>query len=143
MSAKFTVDYKDIERLEKQITQLPGKAEGIINEALHNQGIRRVVEGITPFINISTRNGKARPKRHAKTSKWHAEERFNLGFSVKAAGGAAKNKGSFGYLVFPNEGRGPHNPLEQRFMERGLEVATPKIVDVLGIELEKKIKEVF
>mgnify|MGYP007024777013 FL=1 len=45
--------------------------------------------------------------------------------------------------MFPNEGRGPNNPLEQRFMERGLETATPKILDVLGVELDKKIKEVF
>lgn len=143
MSAKFTVDYKDVERSEGKIAQLPGTAEKIINEALQKQGIRRVVEDITQFINISTRDGRPRPKRHAKTSEWHASDLFNLGFTVKAKGGAAKNKGSFGYLVFPNEGRGPNNPLEQRFMERGLETATPKILDVLGVELDKKIKEVF
>lgn len=143
MSVKYTVDYKDIERLESKVKQLPGKTENIINDILHKQGIRKTVENITQFINISTRDGRPRNKRHAKTSGWHASDLFNLGFSVKAKGGAANKKGSFGYLVFPNEGRGPHNPFEQRFMERGLEVATPKILDVLNVELDKKIKEVF
>lgn len=143
MSVKFDVDYKDIERLERKIERLPGESEKIINEVLHKQGIRQVVQNITNYINISTRDGRPRNKRHAKTSEWHTNDLMNLGFTVKAKGGAANKKGSFGYLVFPNEGRGPNNPLEQRFMERGLEVATPKIINILNIEFDKKIKGVF
>ncbi len=138
MSAKYNIEFQDVEKLEKKIAQLPNVAEGIINDALEKQGTRTVVERITNLIKVGERGG-----RHAKTSKWEKVNKFNLGFDVLARGGAAKNKGSFGYLVFPNEGRGPRNPVEQRFMEQGLEIATPKVLDVLNIEIDKKIKEVF
>lgn len=120
------------------MTKIPNKSEEIINRALENQGVRMVVEEITRLIKTG-----ARPGRHANQSKWEKVENFNLGFDVKSKGGAAKNKGSFGYLVFPDQGRGPRNPLEQRFTERGLEAAEPRVIEVLAKDIEKGIQEVM
>lgn len=132
------LDFKEVEKLERNIGRLPNVAETVINQTLETQATRIVVEEITKLIKIGDRGG-----RHAKQSKWEKVNKFNLGFDIVASGGAAKNKGSFGYLVFPNEGRGSRNPTEQRFAERGLEAAEPKIIDVLNIEIEKKIQEVL
>ena len=132
------LDFKEIEKLERNIARLPNVAEQVINQTLDKQGSRIVVEEITKLIKVGQRGGS-----RAKHSKWEKVNKFNLGFDVVARGGAAKNKGSYGYLVFPNEGRGPRNPQEQRFAERGLELAEPKIVDVLNIDIQKKIQEVL
>lgn len=134
----MNVDFKDIEKLEKNLERIPGMSEEVINSVLKKQGVRKVVEGITKLIKIGDRGGP-----HARSSKWEKVENFNLGFNVKTKGGAAKNRGSFGYLVFPNEGRGPRNHMEQRFAERGLEAAESKVIEDLSLEIEKKIQEVL
>jgi hypothetical protein len=141
LSVKFELDYKAIERLEKKMMQLPGKMESVTNDVLHTDGIRIATEEITKLIPVSTRKGKIRNKKHAKHSNWSKSEKINLGFVIKARGGAANKKGSFGYLVFPNEGRGAHNPVEQRFMERGLEAATLKILSKLHERIDKVLEE--
>lgn len=141
MSVKFELDYKAIERLEMKMAKLPDKMESATNDVLHTDGIRIATEEITKLIPVSTRKGKIRNKKHAKHSNWSKSEKINLGFVIKARGGAANKKGSFGYLVFPNEGRGAHNPVEQRFMERGLEAATPKILAKLHEKIDQILEE--
>lgn len=81
-----------------------------------------------------------RTKKHAKDSKPLDQEDINLGFRIFAKGGAAKNKGSFGYLVFPNEGRGPSNPIAQEFFEQGLESRLDKLTLIVLEALEEGIK---
>ncbi|KQU58021.1 hypothetical protein ASG66_18470 [Bacillus sp. Leaf406] len=116
------------------MSQLGDQAEKTINEVLHTFGVKKVVRDITKEMPISKRQ-----KRHAKLSTWSRAEEGNLEFVVEAAGGAANKRGSFGYLVFPNEGRGPSNPLEQRFMETGLYRATNPVLDELGRAIEEQI----
>jgi hypothetical protein len=141
LSVKFELDYEAIKRLEMKMAKLPDKMESAANDVLHTDGIRIATEEITKLIPVSTRKGKIRNKKHAKHSNWSKSEKINLGFVIKARGGAANKKGSFGYLVFPNEGRGAHNPVEQRFMERGLEAATPKILSKLHERIDKVLEE--
>jgi hypothetical protein len=139
MSVKYEFDYQEVDKLEKKIKRIPGNIENIINSYLHHDGAKIVVDEITEEMPMS----KVRNKRHAKTSRWSRVEKDNLGFTVKPKGGAANRPFSFGYLVFPNEGRGPHNPLEQRFMEEGLEKATPRIIQDIHELLDTKLKEAF
>jgi hypothetical protein len=138
MSIKYEVDYNDIKRLQEKFKNVPRNIENLITSILHNEGIARTTTAITERMPISNRT-----KKHAKYSKWSKSEKINLGFIIKARGGAANKKGSFGYLVFPNEGRGPHNPLEQRFMEEGLEKSTPDILDILNQHVDKYLEEEF
>jgi hypothetical protein len=141
LSAKFELNYEQIAELEQKLSRLPGKAEEAINEVLHTDGIEMVTEEITKLLPVSRIRNRIRNKQHAKTSKWSASEKHNLGFTIKSKGGAANRRGSFGYLVFPNEGRGAHNLVEQRFMERGLEKATPRILERLNERIEKVLEE--
>jgi len=141
LGVKFELDYEAIKRLEMKMAKLPDRMERATNDVLHADGIRIATEEITKLIPVSTRKGKIRNKKHARHSNWSKSEKINLGFVIKARGGAANKKGSFGYLVFPNEGRGAHNPIEQRFMERGLEAATPKILAKLHEKIDQILEE--
>jgi hypothetical protein len=141
LGVKFELDYEAIKRLEMKMAKLPDRMERATNDVLHTDGIRIATEEITKLIPVSTRKGKIRNKKHARHSNWSKSEKINLGFVIKARGGAANKKGSFGYLVFPNEGRGAHNPVEQRFMERGLEAATPRILAKLHEKIDQILEE--
>ncbi|UPL43264.1 hypothetical protein MU858_21345 [Bacillus sp. PGP15] len=139
----FEVDYAAIEKLEEKMRMLPSKMEPAVNTVLHTVGIQIATEEITKLIRVSHSKWSVRNKTHAKNSNWSKSEKMNLGFKVMARGGAANKKGSFGYLVFPNEGRGSHNPLEQRFAERGIMNAKPKIIEKLHKGVDKVLEEEF
>ncbi|KZR58455.1 hypothetical protein A3781_17350 [Bacillus badius] len=123
--------------------QLPDEMEDVVNHALHDRGIRIAVQEITRLIPVSTGKHGIRKKLHAKNSKWSKSEKSNLGFTIRTRGGAANKKGSFGYLVFPNDGRGSSNPMKQEFAERGVVAASPKIMNLLNQNIERKIQEVL
>lgn len=139
----FELDYSAIEKLEEKMRMLPNKMEPVVNTILHTDGVQIATEEITKLLPVSRSKWSVRNKTHAKNSNWSKSEKLNLGFKVKARGGAANKKGSFGYLVFPNDGRGSHNPLEQRFAEHGLMNATPKIIGKLHEGVDKVIEEEF
>ncbi|WP_088033535.1 hypothetical protein [Evansella clarkii] len=138
MTARLELDYTSVEELEEKFKQLPDNVEIVINNYLHRQGIDITTRHITSELPVSK---PRKPKRHAKFSRWSKDEKDNLSFVINTRGGAANRRGSFGYLVFPNEGRGPRNPLEQRFMEEGLDSSTPEIIEDLLEEVITKIEE--
>lgn len=123
---KFTVDTTASQKLADAMAKIPEHSERLINEVLKSKGSKEVIESIIGFMPVSNRN-----KPHAKESNPLKAKMFNLGFDIVARGGAAKNKGSFGYLVFPNEGRGKHNPHAQEFFERGLNDRRDAIMDAM------------
>lgn len=137
-NAKFEVDYEDIKLLEKRLLEIPGKAEQAMNEVLHTKGIELVTNQITHLMPVSNVQ-----KNHAKYSKWSRSERENLGFTVVTKGGAAKNKGSFGYLIFPDEGRGRSNPDEQDFTGRSMDATVPQLLKLLNNKITDTIQEVL
>lgn len=127
------VEFADISVLEEKIRMLPGIAEKAMNQVMHTQGVEIATREMTNLLPVS----KARNKKHAKDSKWSTSDLANLKFAVKSKGGAANKKGSFGYLVFPDEGRGPSNPWAQHFSDRALQRATPKVL----AELDEALQE--
>ena len=133
--SRAMIEFDDLSSLSELIKQLPGRAEQAINQVLHTDGIEIVAEEMTNLISVSKSDGK-----HAKNSKWWASEVGNLSFVVKSRGGAANKKGSFGYLVFPDEGRGPFNPMEQNFSGRSLQRSTPKIMEHLHSALDNLLQ---
>lgn len=135
-AVRFEIHYGQVEKFLNKLKGLPGNVEGLINDILHKQGIDMATAEITRFMPISEVD-----KRHAKESNWSKSIKGNLQFTITARGGASKKSGSFGYLVFPNEGRGPHNPLEQRFMERGISAATSPILNKLNKAVDERLRK--
>lgn len=139
MAVKYEFDYEEVEKLISKITELGGSSEQVLNEVLAKEAKETFEPSITGLIPMS---GKKSGK-HAATSKWSKIENGNLEFTIKARGGAANKPGSFGYLVFPNEGRGKRNPREQRFFEKGRDLQLPHLVEVTQLELLNKLEEVL
>lgn len=133
---EIEVDFSDVEILEEKLSKLGDDAEPTVNEVLHGMGVDTVTRDVTDLLPVSSRK-----KKHAKHSRPFTHEPQNLGFIFKTRGGAAKNKTSFGYLVFPDEGRGPRNPVEQDFTGRGIDRAKPKIINELTEVITRKLQE--
>ena len=138
MANKATLDFSGSTKLAEAMAKIPSKSEEVVNRVLLVRGTKEVMQAIIGFMPVSKRE-----KRHAKHSNPLKERMFNLGFDIVAKGGAAKNKGSFGYLVFPNEGRGPHNPVAQEFFERGLASREEIILDYVIDELVRAQQELL
>ncbi|MCM3511641.1 hypothetical protein [Carnobacterium inhibens] len=120
---KYSLDDTQSKRLAENMKTVPDKAERLVNETLKAKGMKLMIQEIIRFIPTSNKN-----KKHAKTSNPLKGTMGNLGFVITTKGGAASNPNSFGYLVFPNEGRGPHNFIAQRFFEKGAETSNEKIL---------------
>jgi len=138
MGAKFELDVKDWEDFNARLQLLMGKSEDVINDALLYDGVQIMTDDVTRFIPRSRRS-----KGHARDEDWSKAITYNLGFTVISKGGAASNKNSFGYLIFPDEGRGVKNNHAHDFSGKGSAVATPKIMDILNIAISKAIEEVI
>lgn len=128
--AKFELKSEDLKALEEKMRQLPNIAEDEINKVLHNETAEKVPKTIQEFINIS----KKKKGTHAKLGRPFKTEPFNLGFFIKTYP-------KFGYLVFPDEGRGKRNKVAQDFTGKGTKKETPKVVDRLLEVLTKRIEE--
>lgn len=133
---EINVDFGEVEILEEKLSRLGEDAETTVNEILHGMGVETVTKDVTNLLPVSSRN-----KKHAKFSKPFTHDPQNLGFIFKTRGGAAKNKTSFGYLIFPDEGRGPRNRVEQDFTGRGINKAKPKILTELTEVITRKLQE--
>lgn len=132
---RYQLDMASAAEIEAAMKLVPEKAEKLVNQVLHTKGTKEVIQSIIGFIPVSRRN-----KKHAKFSNPLKNQNFNLGFEVYAKGGAAKNKNSFGYLVFPDEGRGSHNPVAQMFFERGTDRVNERILNDVIEALDKAIE---
>jgi hypothetical protein len=132
---KYDVNTKGQDELILAMQKTPERTEEIINKVLHGSGGKEVSMAIIGFM---PRSGRS--KKHAKDSNSLKQEDINLGFRIFPKGGAASNKGSFGYLVFPNEGRGNKNPVAQEFFGRGLESKEDRLTQIVLEALEQGIK---
>lgn len=132
MAGEFTLDFKQSQKLEAKLKTFSGDAEKTVNEVLKRSGSKAVMQSIISFMPVSQRN-----KKHAKMSNPLKASYFNLGFRVFAKGGAANKPGSFGYLVFPDEGRGPHQAFAQEFFQRGGETASEQVLNDVIAALDK------
>lgn len=128
----YEFDFSKSLEIEKKMAQIPDKSEELVNKVLRTKGKKIMIDHIVEEMPRSNKK-----KTHAKDSNPLRAVMKNLGFVVVAKGGAANRPGSFGYLVFPNEGRGPHNPIKQKFFEKGGDKANEPIQDQVIEALEQ------
>lgn len=134
--ARFELKSEDLQRLETVLRELPNKGEEEINKVLHKESAEKVIRSIQDLIKVSSWNPKAPKKKgtHARYGKPFRIIPFNLGFFIRTYP-------KYGYLVFPDEGRGIRNPVEQNFTGRGIEKERPDVVNRLMEVLTRKIEE--
>lgn len=144
MTVEFEFDFESFEDIRTRIEAMDSDIETELNKILKDEGKKTIEPFITNLIPVSRYSkGSKKTGPHAKESKWSAQELGNLEISIKAKGGAANKPGSFGYLVFPNEGRGPRNHVAHHFMESGRDLAIPSLVEITQQKLIERIEEVL
>lgn len=128
MKAEFKIDDEQLETYIQKLNAVSTKEvlEPTINEYLKNSGGRILVEEITKRMPISKRK-----KPHAKNSKWHKIQNFNLSVVVST-------QQKFDYLKFPNNALGTSkNNMPQYFFEEGGDKASSIITNDLIDIIEK------
>lgn len=141
---QVTLDYSEIVKLEEKIKALPKKAEYEINNYLWNNAgniLQKQVYANMPRSNKNKSKVKKAPKVHAKDVESLDKETFNLGVRIQTH--LKPSSKDFGYLIFPDEGRGKHQKRKgaQEFFGRALDKRTNEIADGLLNHLDKKIEE--
>ncbi|MBG9841778.1 MULTISPECIES: hypothetical protein [Bacillus cereus group] len=134
-ASSWSVEFDDIEALERKMKQIPGKSEQALNKVLHTDGVNLAIESIQPKIPVSTWKGRVRNKKHAKDQKALTNSKLNLGFMIRPTP-------RFNYLKYPDLGIGNSKKnTPRKILERGLHTATPKISERLNTELDKVINQ--
>lgn len=140
--AFYSLESKDIEILQEKLKLLPKKAEYEMNNYFWNTAgdilKKRVMQNL-PRSNRNKSNYKNSPKSHAKDVESLDKISFNLGIKVQTK--LKPKSKDFGYLIFPDEGRGKHQSRSQEFFNKALETETEKIKEGLLEHINKKIEE--
>lgn len=134
MSVKFELNFQDSEELEKLFLTMQERAETLTNQFFETTATKIAMEKITGFMPRSRAN-----KKHAKDSNPLKAEMINLGFKITTKGGVNAKNG-FGYLVFPDKGRGPKNRIAQDFSGKGLEASKEEIISGLIEVLDEALR---
>lgn len=141
---ELSLEFKDIEKLEEKLKALSQTAEYEVNNYLWNGGgniLKKQVYANMPRSNKDKSNYKNAPKVHAKDVESLDKVTFNLGIKVQTH--LKPRSKDFGYLIFPDEGRGKHQKRKgaQEFFGKALESKTDEVAEGLLEHLNKKIEE--
>lgn len=140
---ELTLEYKDILKLEEKLKLLPNTAEYEVNNYLWGEAggiLEKEVYNRMPLSKY-VHYSKGAPKTHAKDSESLEIIRYNLGVKIQTK--IKPRSKDFGYLIFPDEGRGIRQKKKgsQEFFGKSLESKEDKIADGLVDHLNKKIEE--
>lgn len=140
--AIFTLDTKELEKLQQKLSMLPKNAEYELNNFMWNKAgdvLKKKVMQNMPRSKRDKSNYKDVPKTHAKDVESLDKITYNLGIKVQTK--LKPKSKDFGYLIFPDEGRGKHQKIGQDFFGKALESEADKLKTELSEYLNKKIEE--
>lgn len=140
---ELSVDYKELVKLEEKMKLLPKSAEYEVNNYLWSEAgsiFEKEVYARMPRSHYK-HYSKNKPKTHAKDTESLEIIRYNLGVKIQTK--LKPRSKDFGYLIFPDEGRGIRQKKkgQQNFFGKSLESKEKQVTDGLTEHLNKKIKE--
>lgn len=143
MANEISINYEDIVRLEEKFKKLPNTAEYEINDYLWSEAgeiLQKEVYSKMPR-SVYKHYSQKQPKTHAKDSESLEIVKYNLGVKVQTK--TKPRSKDFGYLIFPDEGRGIRQRKKgsQEFFGKALENKSKDVIEGLSKHLDKKIKE--
>ena len=134
MSAQFTLDIEDIERLQRALERFPGRGEEAINEVLHGEGAVEIQDAIRLLIPVSGKNWKGK-KEPAFSGNSLMAVPGNLSVTVKTTK-------RYQYLYFPNDGTNTRRHAgDQQFFARGAEDVSSNVVERCVANIRNKFME--
>lgn len=131
--AEFKVSDDDINEINYKLSKL-ANAEEIANKALR-KGAPVMYKAILDLMPAYGGDGTSRHKahkKHARNSQPLKTQYENLGFSLST-------KKAFGYLFYPDQGKGTSKGNAQEFMETGADDAYKDIVEIIHEALDKEL----
>lgn len=140
--AIFTINNEDLQKLQEKFSLLPNTAEYELNNYLWNNGgdtFKKKVMQNMPRSNRNKSNIEGAPRTHAKDDESLEKVAYNLGIKVQTK--LKPKSKDFGYLIFPDEGRGKHQSKKQEFFNKALKSEEEKVKSGLMEHLNKKIEE--
>lgn len=147
MSNQVSVNIKSVDVLYRVLKRLPEKAEYEVNNYFWNDASEKLKKGVYSRMPKSSENKNQYNRRnvvpmtHAKDDESLDEVRYNLG--IKIATRVKPKSKDFGYLIFPNEGRGIRQRKKgsQEFFDKTLESNVQTLQNGLISHLTNKIEE--
>lgn len=140
---ELTLNFKDLVKLQEKLKLLPQKAEYEVNNYLWSEAGNVLEKEVYKRMPRSQYKhyGKGKPKSHAKDTESLEIIRYNLGIKVQTK--IKPKSKDFGYLIFPDEGRGLKQKKKgsQEFFKKSLESREDKVIEDLSSHLNKKIEE--
>lgn len=121
---KYKINGEELVQLQEYFLRLPGLAEDVVNDVVHNDLAKQAIQSMIKFTPVSKVN-----KKHAKDSNPYKSYPFNLGFHVEE---------KIEYLVYPELGIGQP---EQNFMWAGFNAVSPNFIGAIIDALIKTINE--
>lgn len=142
---RFIVDVKGVEDIVKLLDMIPVTTERTIEQYLREHGVELIKSSVKGFIHPSGRDKssyRTGPSISSTVGKPFTEQYVPAGVDIYTKGGAANSgKNSWGYLVFPDEGRGNKNKVAQDFTNKGTNKAEPDVyaglLDAIEVMLTK------
>lgn len=127
------LDSNALDILADKLAKIPDRSEEVMNKYLHGKGIEKSSDTINRHIPVSHWEGRTRNKKHARQSQALKGEGINLGFIIRP-------KPAFNYIKYPDLGIGQSKRNQpEKFMEKGLEMTVPEMVEDLEKEILKEI----
>lgn len=124
MAETFDITFQGLERLGDAMEEYGQGAGQIIQGVYEDFAAKEIKTNISKVLPVSGRKFSG----HRTGAKAAGIDRV-FQHRVTGLDLIVQTKGQFGYLIFPDEGRGVHNPRAQRFMQRGLDASVDAIVD--------------
>lgn len=135
---QVTPSEADISKLENYFKTMPDEFESMTNKFMHTYAYTMRTDIQRSFSVGHTHPGGM----HARTSDSLEIGELYLGFYVKTrATRTIGNWREYGYLIFPEEGRGPYNPVRQAFFDNAKTKHEPLIFERLKAILERAINK--
>lgn len=131
----YTMDARDLDKLQSAIKSYPKDAEKKITDYLHKEGYTLFSGNISALMPVSDRKKKG--IGHAKMSKSLRDREKTSNLSV-TIGTTSK----YSYLYFPDDGSNTlRHAGNQHFFERGVEKKEPEAVEEMLKRITFKIEK--
>lgn len=125
LKQRFALNYDDIKRLNKTLSNFQGDKEKAINDCLKKTTSSKLTKSVTNELPYYT---KQKVPIHAKGSKWYELKFYNLSF-VLSNSLRGKRGTSFYYLYYPATGKGnSYRKTPNDFFERGFDKEKDNII---------------
>ena len=121
--AFVSMDYTQLDRLQKYIANYEGESLRIIDDVMHTTAPDIIQYNIHRLLPYSGRTWKGKKKAARDTQPFMADNSEMLATTVKT-------KKNYGYLYFPDDGSNSDSHVgNQNFTGRGAEASKPEIID--------------